>query len=52
MTARQFIDRTGVALRPRTAFKKADLVARQALYLDLAKRVWAPELIVAESEGC
>lgn len=45
---RQFIDRTGVPLRPHSEFKKADLEARQALYLDLAKRVWDPSLIVAE----
>ncbi len=52
MTAGQFIDLTGVALQPHAEFKKADLVARQALYFDLAKRVWSPELIAAESEGC
>ena len=42
---KQFIDRTGVALQAHADFKKADLVARQALYLDLAKRVWNPTLI-------
>ena len=41
----QFIDRTGVALHHHAEFKNADLVARQALYLDLAKRVWSPTLI-------
>ena len=49
---KQFIDRTGVALQPHAEFKKADLALRQALYLDLAKRVWAPDLIAAEGEGC
>lgn len=46
------IDRTGFALRPHAEFEKADLEARQALYLELAGRVWAPGLIAAESEGC
>jgi hypothetical protein len=41
----QFIERTGIALRPHAEFKKTDLETRQALYLDLAKRIWAPELI-------
>jgi len=45
---RQFIDRTGVLLRPQPEFKKVNLEARQALYLDLAKRVWDPGLIQAE----
>lgn len=45
---RQFVDRTGIQLRPHAEFKKAGLEARQALYLELAKRVWAPELIQAE----
>lgn len=45
---KQFIDRTGVALRPHPEFRKADLEVRQALYLDLAKRVWDPSLIRTE----
>jgi len=45
MTLNPIANRTGVALRPHAEFKKADMVARQALYLDLAKRVWSPTLI-------
>jgi hypothetical protein len=45
---KQFITRTGVDLHPHAEFKKADLETRQALYLDLAKRVWDPALIIAE----
>jgi len=44
------MDRTGILLQPQTEFKKADIVTRQVLYLDLAKRVWDPALIVAELE--
>ena len=47
----QFIKRTGVPLRPHGEFKKADLEIRQAIYLDLAKRVWDPALIQAETEA-
>ena len=47
---RQFMDQTGIPLRPHTEFKKADLEARQRLYLELAKRVWDPALINAELE--
>ena len=43
-----FIKDTGIQLRPHAEFKKADLEERQALYLELAKRVWNPELITAE----
>jgi len=42
---KQFIERTGIHLRPHSEFKKADLEARQALYLALAKCVWDPALI-------
>ena len=31
-------------------FKKADIDARQALYLEMAKQVWDPSLIQAELE--
>ncbi len=47
---KQFIERTGIQLRPHAEFKKADLETRQALYLELAKRVWNPALIRAELE--
>ena len=47
---KQFIDRTGVDLRPHAGFKKANLEARQSLYLDIAKRVWDPALIRAQQE--
>jgi len=47
---KQFIERTGLPLQPHSEFKKADLEARQMLYLELAKRVWDPSLIQAELE--
>ncbi|MCA1810229.1 MAG: hypothetical protein LC725_12405 [Lentisphaerae bacterium] len=46
----QFINRTGVVLRPHAEFKKADLETRQALYFGLAKRVWSPTLIQSTLE--
>jgi len=45
---RQFMERTGIELRPHAEFKKTDLEARQKLYLELAKRVWDPAQIAAE----
>ena len=42
---KHFIDRTRIALRSHAEFKKSDLKARQALYLELAKRIWSPTLI-------
>lgn len=44
----KFRDETGIQFRSHPEFKKADLMERQALYLELAKRVWNPELISAE----
>jgi uncharacterized protein with ParB-like and HNH nuclease domain len=40
-----FISRNGIPLHAHPEFKKDDLEARQALYLDIAKRVWDPSLI-------
>jgi len=47
---KQFMDSTGTPLCPHPEFKKADLEARQKLYLELAKRVWDPALIKAQGE--
>jgi len=48
---RQFMDRTGIELQPHPDFKKADLEAWQALYLELAKRVWDPALLALQLEN-
>lgn len=44
----QFIDQTGICFRAHPEFKKADLDARQKLYLDLAARIWNPDNLQQE----
>ena len=43
-----FMDKTGLAFRPHTEFKKADLDARQDLYRKLAEHIWNPENLLSE----
>jgi len=43
--------RHGLAFRAHAEFKKADLDARQALYQDLAERVWSRDRLAAEAAG-
>jgi hypothetical protein len=38
-----FIKESGLAFKPHSEFKKADLDARQELYLHLAEQIWGPE---------
>ena len=45
-----FIERSGLDLRAHEEFKKADLDARSALYLELAQRIWDPEVLL--EGGC
>ncbi len=40
---KQFIEKSGLSFKSHSKFKKADLDARQKLYLQLAKRIWNPE---------
>lgn len=40
---KQFIDRSGLPFQPHEQFKKADLDARQVLYLRLAEKIWSPD---------
>lgn len=46
-----FVQRTGLPFRPHEEFKKADIDARQRLYLEIAKRVWDPQQICQEVEA-
>ena len=39
----RFIQQTGLPFRPHPDFKKADLDARQELYLRLAEQIWSPD---------
>jgi uncharacterized protein with ParB-like and HNH nuclease domain len=45
----QFIERTGLAFKPYTKFKKSDLDERQALYQQLAQLVWSPNRLTEGS---
>ena len=45
---RRFIERSELAFRAHAAFSKADLDARQALYQQIADRIWNPERLTQE----
>ncbi|MBC7293422.1 MAG: hypothetical protein H5T84_04810, partial [Thermoleophilia bacterium] len=45
----RFIKETGLPFRPHAEFKKADLDARQELYLRLAEQIWSPERLEREA---
>lgn len=44
----QFLERTGLSFQPHETFAQADLNQRQALYRELAKRVWDPTQLLTE----
>jgi hypothetical protein len=46
---RRFLGGSGLPFRPHRDFRKADLDARQALYLALAERIWSPERLIREA---
>jgi hypothetical protein len=46
---KRFIADTGLPFRAHAEFKKADLDARQKLYLSLAERIWSPERLDVEA---
>lgn len=46
-----FKERTGLPFRPHEEFRKADVDDRQALYLEIAKRVWDPRIILDEVQS-
>jgi len=45
----RFVRESGLPFRPHPEFKKADLDARQELYLRLAEQVWSPERLEREA---
>ncbi len=45
---RQFRKHSDLPFRAHPEFKKADIDARQALYLEIAKQVWDPQQILAQ----
>jgi hypothetical protein len=47
---RHFVARTGLPFRPHERFSRDDLAERQALYRELAKRVWDPERLTHTAE--
>ena len=46
---KRFIAESGLPFRAHAEFKKADLDARQALYQQLAERIWNPERLTQEA---
>jgi hypothetical protein len=46
---KSFIAESGLPFRAHAEFKKADLDARQVLYLKLAERIWSPERLAQEA---
>lgn len=46
---KRFIAESGLPFRAHAGFRKADLDARQALYQQLAERIWGPERLAQEA---
>lgn len=46
---RRFRDESGLPFEPHTEFKRADLDARQELYLALAEEIWSPDRLEQEA---
>ncbi len=46
-----FVRKSELPFRPHPEFKKADLDARQELYIRLAEKIWSPERLVQEAES-
>ena len=44
----RFLEGSSLSFTPHTDFKKADLDARQDLYLKLANQIWNPENLLRE----
>ena len=47
---RRFRDESGLNFQPHAEFKKADLNARQDLYLEIAEQIWSPDVLRRELE--
>jgi len=47
----RFLADSGLLFKPHVEFKKADLDARQALYLQLAERIWNPDRLEEEANS-
>lgn len=48
---KRLIDESGLDFKPHPKFMKADLDARQTLYLQIAEQVWSPENLLREAES-
>lgn len=46
---RRFIDSSGLPFRPHPEFQRADLDARQELYVRLAEHIWNPDRLMQEA---
>ena len=47
----RFVGKSGLPFKPHPAFKKSDLEERQALYLQIAERIWNPDRLRKLAEG-
>jgi uncharacterized protein with ParB-like and HNH nuclease domain len=47
----RFVQESGLLFHDHTEFKRADIDARQMLYLELGKRIWDPQHILAQVEA-
>ncbi|GAK49505.1 hypothetical protein U14_00727 [Candidatus Moduliflexus flocculans] len=47
----RFIQDSGLAFQPYASFQKRHMLERQALYQEIAERIWNPDLIKAELEA-
>ena len=48
---RGFMEESGLPFKPHLEFKKKDLEERQALYLQIAERIWSPDRIRQAAES-
>jgi hypothetical protein len=47
----RFIERSGLAFQAHSEFRKADLDARQELYIQVAEHIWNPDRLTQEATG-
>jgi hypothetical protein len=46
----RFVRESGLPFKPHPEFKKRDMEERRELYRQLARRIWKPELLLAEAD--
>ncbi|HOU58026.1 MAG TPA: hypothetical protein PLS59_01095, partial [Kiritimatiellia bacterium] len=48
---KRFVNRSGLNFQPMPVFKKAEMDARQQLYLRLAEQIWDPDRLFEEADA-